>query len=145
MVQRSRDRRSVKRKQESTVTSGRIIIFWTDPRASCRDHDMSFLSCLLSSLHGSGYGQTHLTYFDPADGKWKIYSRQSDMVLKYVRGNASDVMMLRLPINQPQYFKVDSSSGYARVIFVEKNPSQQELAVIYETGAPTSQMKQWLL
>jgi hypothetical protein len=95
--------------------------------------------------HGSGYGHSHVTYFDPQTGMWQVYSKQSQMALKYVKGQNSDVFLLRMPVDLAHYFKRDSKSGWITLVSVTNQPNSEQLAIIYEQGLTTQTMKQLLL
>jgi len=117
------------------------------------------IATLPFSVYFSGSGDTQPIHYNPLKRIWKLYDRRlMDQRNNYdlVRFEKYDLYIFKPPVVQPGYFDRINNSKAAEVDPIRRgevnnsfyplfNLSPKRLYEILIVGAPTSQMKQWLL
>jgi len=96
------------------------------------------------------YGHAHMIYYEPRTKSWKAYAGQLDYGTYY---NNPDlpfyIFIFRTPVEQAGYFSLapikETRFGNSGTAYVVGKQTPAEFKRVYDTGCPTSQMKQWLL
>jgi hypothetical protein len=91
------------------------------------------------------YGHTFVTYYEPKSMTWKAYQKQLE-----VQQVDCFIYIYKMPVIQRNFLwtgalKEDPNRWDGGMVHVIKNLTISEFASTFSSGAPTSQMKEWLL